>query len=89
MTPEMMEKMVGFTSGFGQLLMDGEPVLALRGLVSTFSTCYSMLNPEARSHTALLLLTAMTDIGEEVFEDHADFRSFVKEMVEKHEEESE
>lgn len=81
MTHEMMDKMVGFVSGFGELIARGRVDDAVGGLVSTFATCYSMLSPEDRGQAALVLLTAISDIGEKIFEDHADFRSFLKELV--------
>ena len=69
-----------FVNIFSTMHLD-DPEEASVFLISSFITCYSMMNPEERIRALTNLLDLIHMMGSEVFEDGTDFVSFLKDCT--------
>jgi hypothetical protein len=65
-----------------------DPSVAMTMAISTFVSCYSIMDPPDRARTMLVIMDIINEIQSEKFEDGPDFLHFMKEKFTKDKDET-
>jgi len=69
-------------------LHDQDPSVAMTLAISTFVSCYSIMEPADRARTMLVVMEIINEIQSEKFEDGPDFLDFMKQKFTKDKDET-